>query len=75
MFHHITKHRGIFYFDSRQDAIQYAIGYGPMSAGWKIREYVKGHAIQLHDSGPYLGPKLNTPEQITTHCCAWCKAQ
>ena len=54
-----TVHRDIFYFRSRQAAIQYARRYAlPVD---RIIEYQRGWAIQLRVSGPYAGNPRQTP--------------
>lgn len=35
----------------------------------RVVGFEAGYAVQLHRSGPYLGPGLPDPE---AHACAWC---
>lgn len=47
--------KGIYYFKFYQDARDYALKHNWPSD--RIIPYIKGWAIQLYRSGPYVGPK------------------
>lgn len=64
-------HKGVYYYDTLQEVDQARI-----ATGCKIvRKYGLGYAVQLHDSGPYLGPKLETKEQVNNHRCRFCREE
>jgi hypothetical protein len=61
----ITKKRGTYYWLNLEDAV--AVRDATVPAG-RVVSYQIGHAVQLHKSGPYIGPDVD----IVNHSCAWC---
>ena len=65
-----AEHKGIFYWDSHEAAQEASTIW--MHPKWRnlyrIVEYERGFAVQLHRSGPYLGRDLAT----SRHSCPWC---
>ena len=68
------KHRGVLYFPDDAEAKAFA---NEMLAGTRFQEsfrvvrYIKGYAVQLHRSGPYLGSEEDAFED---HSCRWCSS-
>lgn len=48
-------HKGIFYFPTHRSAHAYAAEHDAPASN-RIIQYGRGYAIQLHVSGPYVGP-------------------
>jgi len=69
-----VTHRGVVYF-----ALVDALLAGrrlpePWRALYRTIPYARGHAVQLHRSGPYAGPQLDQAGGPEAHLCAWCPA-
>jgi len=67
----VEVRKGDWYFPERWQAVEYAhaaLDGTRFAMHYRVREYNRGHAIQLHASGDYLGPATN----VSTHDCAWC---
>lgn len=60
-------HKGVTYFGRREDAESERKRIAADYPGARIADYVMGYAVQLHASGPYLGPGLTLP-----HSCVFC---
>ena len=61
-----TVKRGVYYWKDRTQAVSVRDSLVP--AG-RVVEFSLGIvAVQLHRSGPYLGPGLD----IASHSCNWC---
>ena len=62
--------KGIYYWSDYNDAV--AAGKRILPDEWhqhmKVRNYQKGFAVQIHNSGSYLGPNFNG----YNHECPWC---
>ena len=52
----MTTHKGIYYFPTYESARNYAREHGAPTN--RIISYGRGWAIQLHVSGPYVGPNV-----------------
>jgi len=63
-----SNHGGIWYFNTRSDAEQYA----KLNGFERVVGFQLGYAVQLHRSGPYAGPHFRLTESMR-HTCQWCE--
>jgi len=65
----VIVHNGDFYWARESDARAALASLPPQFAvSAKVRDYDLGFAVQLHDSGDYLGPGRDPAD----HECPWC---
>ena len=68
-----VTHKGVWYWPtmSQADSAMTASAWLRWLHTARVVEYQRGFAVQLHKSGPYLGPDL----EPATHKCKWCRIE